>query len=546
MLEGSIAAARDASTCWGCAPATAAPATSSPRSRSQAARKEDVLKALSQIAKTFRTRVGESLATVEKHSTPLEEATTASLEALKAYSAALKLNGTGDYAAALPLFKRAAELDPQFAMAFANMGTRYSGLGEATLSAESTHEGVRTAPSGQRSGTLLHLRELRSPGDRQPRKRSCRRSRCGRKPIPAITSCMGYCRDSPRTELDGTSCASRKRRNRSRSIRMSSFPTSTWSTCNLYLERIDQAERAWQRAATLNSTFQDVPLFGYYLAFLKADRAGMDRQAAVARTRPGGEESDQPHRGARPRAGRPARGRGDAGAPRRRRGRAGGAREGVALYEAAPAVWNAFFGDATAARQHAAAALQLIARPRRSIRGRRGAGAGGRHDPGAAARGRPREALSRGHVGAIELLADAARAVLASRRPAVAGHRTVATGASLRVRQPCHQLPGVLRSLYPVYVRGEAYLAAHKGAEAAAEFQKILDHRGLVLADPMAARARLELGRAWALAGDAAKASAAYAGFPHALEGRGPRHPDSQASEGRIRQAAVSFAFGCP
>jgi hypothetical protein len=68
-------------------------------------------------------------------------------------------------------------------------------------------------------------------------------------------------------------------------------------------------------------------------------------------------------------------------------------------------------------------------------------------------------------------------------------------------------------SFYPVYVRGEAYLAARKGAEAAAEFQKILDHRELVLGDPIGARARVELGRAWTLAGDRAKARAAYEDF---------------------------------
>jgi tetratricopeptide (TPR) repeat protein len=68
-------------------------------------------------------------------------------------------------------------------------------------------------------------------------------------------------------------------------------------------------------------------------------------------------------------------------------------------------------------------------------------------------------------------------------------------------------------SLYPVYARGEAYLAAHKSAEAAAEFQKILHHRGLVLADPMGARARLELGRAWAASGDTVKAREAYQDF---------------------------------
>ena len=67
--------------------------------------------------------------------------------------------------------------------------------------------------------------------------------------------------------------------------------------------------------------------------------------------------------------------------------------------------------------------------------------------------------------------------------------------------------------LYPVYVRGEAYLAAHQGGEAAAEFQKILDHRGIVLNEPIGALAHLELARAYALQGDIAKAKAAYQDF---------------------------------
>jgi eukaryotic-like serine/threonine-protein kinase len=62
-------------------------------------------------------------------------------------------------------------------------------------------------------------------------------------------------------------------------------------------------------------------------------------------------------------------------------------------------------------------------------------------------------------------------------------------------------------------MRGEAFLALHKGVEAAAEFQKIIDHRGIVLADPTAALARLQVGRAWHLAGDDAKARAAYQDF---------------------------------
>ena len=72
---------------------------------------------------------------------------------------------------------------------------------------------------------------------------------------------------------------------------------------------------------------------------------------------------------------------------------------------------------------------------------------------------------------------------------------------------------GFFGGLYPVYVRGHAYLAAHEGAEAATEFQKILNHRGIVLADPLGAIARLQLGRAFAMSGDKTKAKAAYQDF---------------------------------
>ena len=69
---------------------------------------------------------------------------------------------------------------------------------------------------------------------------------------------------------------------------------------------------------------------------------------------------------------------------------------------------------------------------------------------------------------------------------------------------------GYFGALYPIYVRGEAYLAAHQPAEAAAEFQRILDHRSIVLVDPMDAMARLQLARALALSGDTVKAKSAY------------------------------------
>jgi tetratricopeptide (TPR) repeat protein len=78
---------------------------------------------------------------------------------------------------------------------------------------------------------------------------------------------------------------------------------------------------------------------------------------------------------------------------------------------------------------------------------------------------------------------------------------------------PRSAIHGNFGALYTVYVRGEAYLAAHQGVEAAAEFQKILDHRGIVVSDPIGALAHLQLGRAFALAGDTTKAKAAYQDF---------------------------------
>jgi eukaryotic-like serine/threonine-protein kinase len=102
----------------------------------QAAGKEAVLKALDAAAVTLRTKLGESLSSVQKHATPVEEATTQSLEALKAYSLGLKTRSTKGNTAALPLFKRAVELDPKFAMAYRSLAVVYGNLNEIGRAAE--------------------------------------------------------------------------------------------------------------------------------------------------------------------------------------------------------------------------------------------------------------------------------------------------------------------------------------------------------------------------------------------------------------------------
>ncbi len=103
-----------------------------------AAAKEKVLDALGGAASKLRAELGESLTTVQKFDVPLEQATTSSLEALKAYSTGMKVVVTAGSAASMPFFRRAVEIDPQFAMAYAVLGLGYSDLGESVLSAEST------------------------------------------------------------------------------------------------------------------------------------------------------------------------------------------------------------------------------------------------------------------------------------------------------------------------------------------------------------------------------------------------------------------------
>jgi hypothetical protein len=116
-------------------------------------------------------------------------------------------------------------------------------------------------------------------------------------------------------------------------------------------------------------------------------------------------------------------------------------------------------------------------------------------------------------------------AVRFSYLPAVRGLLAVNHGAPARAIEllqvtspyelggPPSSFFGVFGSFYPEYVRGQAYLAAHQAVEAAAEFEKILNHRGVVVSDPIGALAHLQLGRALALSGDKTKAKAAYSDF---------------------------------
>jgi len=256
----------------------------------------------------------------------------------------------------------------------------------------------------------------------------------------------------------------------------------------------------------------DFLVIRYYLAFLKDDQAGMDREIARA---PGQHlEDSMSHyqalvlaRSGRMREASTMWERAIASAHQ------AGKRETAAHYEAAAAVCEAHFGNETAAKQHARAALEL---------------AKGRDVEYAAAFAL---ALSGDLSQSQRLAADlekrfpedtpvqfeylptlAALSALAHRAPLDAVAR-------LQLAVPYDfAVPGTaffarFGGLYTAYVRGQAYLAAGRGQEAATEFQKVLNHRGIVLADPIGALAHLQLGRAYVISGDRTKAKSAYENF---------------------------------
>jgi tetratricopeptide (TPR) repeat protein len=280
-----------------------------------------------------------------------------------------------------------------------------------------------------------------------------------------------------------------------------------------YLDRLAEAENAIQQASEHKFEQPELFLLRYYIAFFKGDIAGMGRAVTLASGKPGAEDwMSHSEALVLARSGRLQ-------LARRMSHRAvdvaqqTGQRERAATFEAGPAVWDAFFGNAPAARRSAMEALEL-------------------------SKGRD---VEYGAAFALALSGDSGRAqslvddlerrfpedtsVRFSYLPALRARLALNHDEPrkaielLQIAVPYElAVPGIdfnafFGGLYPVYVRGEAYLAVHDGAEAATEFQKILHHRGIVFADPIGALAHLQLGRAFALSGDKNKAKTAYQDF---------------------------------
>jgi tetratricopeptide (TPR) repeat protein len=478
----------------------------------QAPRKEEVLNALSQIASRFRTRVGESLATVEKHATPLPEATTPSLEALRAYSEAWTVLSSAGAAAALPLFRRATEIDPKFAMAHALLGRMYADIDESDLSAESTSKAyqLRDRASDRERSWITAAYDTQVTGNLEKAQQTCE--------LWAQT----YPRDMfPRSFLAGIIYPVLGKYDKSfeevrKVIELDpdfGIGYHILAARYLSLDRLNDAEETLQQADRRHLQVPELLAARYDIAFLKGDRAAMELVAARGQ----GESKTEAWISDKEALGLAYSGHLRQAGDTLRRSvdltQQAGQRERAALWETAAAVWEGFFGDRSQSRRNATAALEL-SKDREVEYGAAFALALAGDFPRSQTLANDLERRFPEDTSVRSSYLPVLRALLAlNHGEPVKAIELLQIAVPYELGQPRSSIHGSFGALYPIYLRGEAYLTAHQGAEAAAEFQKILDHRGIVVSDPVGAVARLQLGRAFALSGDKTKAKAAYKDF---------------------------------
>ena len=475
----------------------------------EASDKSHILDALGKAASEIRNKLGESLSTVQKFDTPLQQATTPSLEALQAYSLAWKAEvGGNNSAAAVPLLQRAIKLDPNFALAYADLGWSHSNLQEGSLASADLRKAfeLRERVSEYEKLYIEAEYDYLVTGDLEKAQRTME--------VFAQT----YPRDwEPPAELGNLlTMLGQHEKSLSENREASRLNPDSSLTYNnlvydyLHLNRLEEA-RATAEAAKAKKL--DVSDGLYMLDFLQKDAAEMKQQVAVNAGKPGVEDGFLAYEAntaayfGQLRDAREFSRRAEDSAE------LSGEKETSATYSAASGLREALFGNAGEARKRAALAI--------------GRSAGRDVQYGAAL------ALSyAGDNRNLQVLTDdlgkrfpqdtivqfnylpTLRARLAvSNGNASEALDGLRTAAPYELGQPIYGGDYGWTALYPVYVRGEAYLAAHEGSEAATEFQKILDHRGIVLNEPIGALAHLQLGRAYALQGDTAKAKAAYQDF---------------------------------
>ena len=495
-----------------------------------AATKERVLDALGEAASKLRGEMGESLATLQKFDVPLEQATTPSLDALNAYGTALSIWDKKGDRACLPLLQRALDLDPNFAMAYGAMATIYHNLGEQELARKNATKAyeLRERVTEAESLSIASRYYLYVTGEQEKAAQVYE------------LAVQNYPQSAGALNQLGTTAGELGRYEQAvnslrAALTLDPARASTYANLATELLALNRAEDA---AAVLaeaeNRKFRTEPLLqvNYLRAFLRGDSAEMQRILVQSSDFPGAQMrllSQQANTEAY--YGHFEKADELAGAAANLMQHEGD-KESAATCLAEAAVREADVGNFARARSRISQAQKLL----------RGEDVVTLTALAAAQIGDLKQAEALGH----ELDKQWPKGTFVQRywlpviRAEVDLHqgqwsKAIADLDSAATLDFASPPPLSVTTIYPAYVRGYAYLAAGDGAKAAVEFQKLIDHSGMVLNSPLATLARLGLARAFARSGDAVKARGAYHDF---LELWGEADPDIPV----LKEAKAQYA----
>ncbi len=476
----------------------------------EASSREDVLKALDKAAASLRTKLGESLATVRKYDAPLEEATTPSLEALQVYSKGLRALKVDGETTALPMFKRAIELDPNFAIAYGMLGVTYLNLNELSLASDNMRKAfeLRERASENEKYNISSLYYLSITGELEKANQVNEQWAASypRDFIPPLNLAMtsafvGQYEKALPTSLEGL------RLEPDASV---SYENLMWTYASL--GRLDEAKSTYEAALARQLENPYLHLHRYGVAFLEGDDGEMRRQLAWGKGKPGAEDpllslqSDTEAFG-----GRPAKARelSTQAADIAKRNDQNGT---AALVLLNSALRDAEFKNSAQARRQINAAMALGSNRDSQILAalalaRAGETDGAQRMADDVAKRSPLNTVLNGYW-----LPTILAAVELNRKHPEKAIELLEEASDYEMGAP-PPAPQSMATLYPVYVRGEAYLKTGQGREAAVEFQKLIDYRRVVQNFILGALAHLQLGRAKAMSGDKEGARRAYQDF---------------------------------
>ena len=476
------------------------------REQGQAWNKPDVLKALHAAASALRAKLGESLPSVQKFEVPIE-ATTTSLEALKNYGMGVKAAREQGDAPAVPFLKRAIELDSSFPLAYAGLSIRYGNLNQPSLALEYADKAYELRDrASEREKLRISATYFRAEGDT----------------VNEVQTYQLWIADYPRdyvphgnVGIDYGFMGQYEPAVTHSQEALQLEPNEIFNYVNLgalylNLNRLDDAKAVFDQARARKLDGGPLRWMIYYLAFLQGDSAQMEQQVTWAAGKPGDEDALLSFQSDT-----------EAYYGRLTRARVFSRR----------AVDSAVRSDS----KEAAALWQVNAALREAELGRNAEAEQGVTDALALASGRDVNVLAALALARIGETAHAKRLVeeLARNYPSNTMLKfywlpTINAAIELKEGHSKQALvlldasapyelgwppPLQVGTLYPAYLRGQAYLLAHEGAAAAAEFQKLPDHKGIVANFVTGAVVELQIGRAYAMAGDTTKARSAYRDF---------------------------------